>query len=125
MKNTTRHIAAILITAALVAAPAASSARGNSHYRIELSEDTGDLLILVTTSSGPAVIVALENKSAHDAVCIAGFTRSRHRPSADETLKATVAAGGNATLTYPTSKLGGHFSTVFIDLRCTEKNTAR
>lgn len=90
-------------------------------YRVKLTQNTGGLDIVVNASNGPAVVVGLENRSGQTAKCTASFVNYPHRPTLDETRSVTVAPGKNATLGYPAAKLGGNFSTAFVDVKCRPK----
>lgn len=90
-------------------------------YRIKLTKDIGGLDIVIHTFVGSAVTVGLENRSGKTVLCSASFVSYPHTPTRDETRSATVAPGRHAALGYPADKLGGEFSTAFVDVKCTGK----
>jgi hypothetical protein len=110
-----------MVAATTLALPPAFALRRDWDYRVKLTKNTGGLDIKVHAFGGPAATVGLENHSGKTARCTASFVSYPHTPTQDETRSATIAAGKNATLAYPAEKLGGYFSTAFVDVKCTEK----
>ena len=118
--NTMLSKAAVALLA-LTCFSALAELRPPLDYRVKLTKNTGGLDIVVNASNGPAVVVGLENRSGQTAKCTASFVSYPHRPTLDETRSVTVAPGKNATLGYPAARLGGNFSTAFVDVKCRPK----
>ena len=112
---------AIFFVLSLSAAHADIRPLPNQDYRVKLTKNTGGLNIGVHASSGPAVAVGLDNRSDKVALCSASFVSYPHNATMDETRSTTVAPGKRATLAYPAAKLGGNFSTAFVDVKCHQK----
>jgi len=124
MNNIVRHAFSIALFSVSAAALAWNSPR-DDYYRIKLTKNLGGLDIKVQTFSGPAVAVGLENRSGKTATCSASFVSYPHIPTMDETRKVILAAGKRATLAYPARKLGGNFSTAFVNVNCAENKTGQ
>lgn len=116
--NRLKHLVAVIALAA--AFNSAQAMNPASHYRIELTKDTGGLDIVVRPFAGVAIVVGLENRSGKTVRCSAGFANYRHKLSLDEIRHAIIAPGKSATLGYPARKFG-EFSTAYIDVKCVEK----
>jgi hypothetical protein len=109
--------AEIVILGSALAIPVALA----QSYKINLTKNVGDLDMAVETSDGQLVVVGLENRSAQDAICTAGFNSYPSDPSPDQMVSTTVAAGQRGTLTYPVGNLNDITSNVFVTLTCNKK----
>lgn len=116
---------ALFVVLAAAAHAGAQALEPIRDYRIKLTKNLGGLDIAVATFSGPAVTVGLKNRSGTTALCSASFVSYPHTVTMDETRRAVLAPGEQATLAYPAKNLGGNFSTAFVDVKCSEHKSSR
>ena len=93
------------------------------NYRIELTQDTGGLDIVVTPFAGVEITVGVENRSDKTARCTAGFADHQHKLTPTEMRHTTIVPGKRATLGYPARKFG-EFQIAYVDVKCVETTPA-